>query len=60
MTRSGCLLAASVERRLAGRGEVDVVAAGAEVGRERAQDLRLVVDDEDAASFGRPQPQRRW
>ena len=35
-------------------GEVDVVAARAQVRAERAQDLRLVVDDEDAASFGSP------
>src|SRR5262245_11347498 len=35
------------ERGLARRCELDVVAAGAEVRAERAQDLRLVVDDED-------------
>ena len=47
MTRSGCLRAARSSAVLAGRREVDVVAARAEVGAERAQDLRLVVDDED-------------
>ena len=44
----GVLPGGDRERRLAGLGEVDVVAACAEVGRERAQDLGLVVDDEDA------------
>ncbi len=52
MTTSGCVRAASVERRLTGRGEFDLVAAGPEVGRECAQDLRLVVDDEDAGHVG--------
>ena len=47
ITSVGCLRAASVERRLAGRREVDVVAPGPEVRGERAEDLRLVVDDED-------------
>ncbi len=37
-----------LERDLAGAGRVDVVAARAEVRDERAQDLRFVVDDEDA------------
>ena len=46
-TTSGCCLAASVERLLAGLGEVDLVATRAEVDRQRAPDLRLVVDDED-------------
>ena len=35
------------ERRLARAGEVDRVAPRAEVGRERTEDLRLVVDRED-------------
>ena len=50
MTTSGCWRAASVERLLAGRGEVDVVAACAQVVAEGAADLRLVVDDEDRGS----------
>ena len=49
-TTSGWWRAASVERVLAGRGEVDVVATRLQVDPERPQDLRLVVDDEDAAS----------
>ena len=36
------------QRRLGGRGRVDLVAGAAEGRLERAQDLRLVVDDEDA------------
>ena len=45
-TTSGWWPAASVERVLAVGREVDVVAAGAQVDAERAQDLRLVVDDQ--------------
>ena len=37
-----------LEGGLARGGELDLVAAGAEIRGERAQDLRLVVDDEDA------------
>ena len=48
MTRSGWWRAASVERGLAGRRQVDLVAARLQVRAERAQDLGLVVDDEDA------------
>ena len=42
------VLGGEAQRRLARAGEVDLVAAGPEVDAERAQDLRLVVDDEDA------------
>ncbi len=51
-TRSGWWRAASVERRLARRREVDLVAAAAQVHAERPQDLRLVVDDQHRGSFG--------
>ena len=50
MTASGGRAAAFVERLLAGRGRLDLVAGAAERRLERAQDLRLVVDDEDARS----------
>ena len=42
------------ERDLAGRGEVDLVAARLEVRAEGAQELRLVVDDQDRASSSPP------
>ena len=47
--RVGVVAGRQVERRLAVGGEVDVVAADAQVDAERAADLGLVVDDEDAA-----------
>ena len=50
------LAGGEVERRLAGRGEVDVVAACAKVRVQRTEDLRLVVDDQDPghrAAFSR-------
>ena len=52
-TTSGWWPAASVERVLAVGREVDVVAAGAQVDPERAQDLRLVVDDQHARHVAR-------
>ena len=42
----GAVAGRELQRDLAGTGRVDVVAAGAEVGDERAQDLGFVVDDE--------------
>ena len=47
-TTSGWWRAASSSACLAGLGEVDVVAAGAQVDAERPPDRRLVVDDEHA------------
>ena len=44
------------QRDLAGRREVDLVAARPEVRAERAEDLRLVVDDEDPRHRRRPEP----
>ena len=44
----GVLAGSDRQRRLAGLRELDVVIARAEIRRERAPDLRLVVDDEDA------------
>ena len=52
MTASGWWRGGELERLLAGGGEVDVVAAGAEVDGQRPQDRRLVVDDEDALLIG--------
>ena len=52
----GVLARRERQRRLAGRREVDVVAARLQVRAERPQELRLVVDDEDArhgAAFSR-------
>ena len=48
----GMVAGREVERVLAVGREVDVVAAGAQVDAERAQDLRLVVDDEHAGHDG--------
>ena len=45
-TASGWCLAASSEGVFAGGGGVGLVAAGAQVGGERPQDRRFVVDDE--------------
>ena len=50
-TTSGWCARGELERLLAGRGEVDVVAAGSQVDAERAPDLRLVVDDEHTAAL---------
>ena len=50
MTASGGRIAALRERLLRRRRRLDLVARAAEVRLERPQDLRLVVDDEDAAS----------
>src|SRR5581483_3618519 len=44
------------QRLLARRGRVDVVARSAQARLERAQDLRLVVDDEDARHAGTGAP----
>ena len=46
----GMVARREVERLLARLGQVDVVAAGAQVDAERAPDLRLVVDDEHRGS----------
>src|SRR5262249_30408784 len=43
-----------LECLLARLGEVDVVAVGAQVDANRAQDLRFVVDDENAAGHAGP------
>ena len=48
--RVGRATAAAVKACSAGRRGVDVVAGAAQARLQRAQDLRLVVDDEDAAS----------
>ena len=53
ITTSGWCSAASSQRLLAGRGEVDLVVAGLEVGGQRPPDLGFVVDDEDP---GHPAP----
>ena len=46
----GVVACGEVERLLAGRGEVDLVAARRRFDRQRPADLRLVVDDQDAWS----------
>ena len=49
MIASGCACRRLGERLRGGRRREDLVAGAAQVGLQRAQDLRLVVDDEDAA-----------
>ena len=56
MTASGGRIAASASASSAVAAVIDLVARAAEVRRQRPQDLRLVVDDEDprAAHARRP------
>ena len=58
MTASGGCAAAAVSASLGRRGSVDGVPGAAQRGAQRAQDLRFVVDDEDALA-GSPLRQRR-
>ena len=58
MTSVGAVALRERERRLARACEVDRVASRAEVRGQRAQDLRLVVDDEDRASSRPPRSRR--